>query len=85
MPDTPMHWQATHFDACKIMMAAQLGCQVAADVPSVSQDTWADLKANKYAEGCDTGLDGEKGYRMTQSGRDAYKLAMAQTRRWNRQ
>jgi hypothetical protein len=66
------------------MMAAHWECQIAADMPSVSEDTWADLKANKYAEGCDTGLDGEKGYRITQLGRDAYKLAIARTRRWQR-
>ena len=37
-------------------MNAQGGCQVAADVPGASVDTWAELKAHKYAEGCETGL-----------------------------
>ena len=76
-----MQWETKHFDACKMMMAARWGCQVAADVPNAGQDTWSDLKANKYAESCNTGLDGEKGYRITQSGRDAYRLAMARTRK----
>src|SRR4029079_3724405 len=69
-----MHWDANHLDACKMMMVARGGCQVAADVPSAVLETWADLKANKYAEACDTGLDGEKGYRITNAGRAAYKV-----------
>ena len=65
---------ANHLDACKMMMVARGGCQVAADVSSAALETWADLKANKYAEACDTGLDGEKGYRITNAGRAAYKV-----------
>jgi hypothetical protein len=68
-----MQWETKHLDACKMMMAARWGCQVAADVPSAGPDTWADLKANKYAEGCATGLDGEKGFRITVLGRAAYE------------
>jgi len=56
MANTPMHWHTTHLDACKMMIAARLGCQVAADVP---------------------GLDGEKGYRITNAGRAAYKIEKA--------
>lgn len=77
MANTPMHWHTTHLDACKMMIAARLGCQVAADVPGAGIDTWADLKTHKFAEGCETGLDGEKGYRITNAGRAAYKIEKA--------
>jgi hypothetical protein len=72
-----MKWEPKHLEACVMMMNAQGGCQVAADVPGAGLDTWAELKAHKYAEGCETGLDGEKGYRITKVGRAAYETEMA--------
>ena len=71
-----MQWETRHLDVCKTMMNVQGGCQIAADVPSAGLDTWADLKANKYTEACDTGFDGEKGYRLTNLGRAAYRSEM---------
>lgn len=68
-----MQWETKHLSACEQMMTAPNRCQIAADVPDAGAGAWADLKSHKYAEDCETGLDGEKGYRITVAGRTAYE------------
>jgi hypothetical protein len=42
-----------------------------------ARNYWVRESSYSSVRGCETGLDDEKGYRITRAGRDAYKAEMA--------